>query len=233
MSFLGIVVILLLIIAAAGLILRSRKKREAEDEQLRRFAVSQGFAFQPEGDPRLAEELRAFPWLGDPGPQALQQQESVSRLFLRQVGRTRVAAFQLHRKVGGARDESVEPERYLTYDVFLYRFGASPLRVFSLRPREVFDRIGELSGSRDIRFEGQREFSNRYVLRGDDGNAVRALFSDEVRSFLEGLPEACTVESRGDRMAFYYLARRSRIAPGTVREFLQEGLRLLSLMAPE
>jgi hypothetical protein len=233
MSFLGIVVLLLLITVAAVLVHRSRKKREEEDEQLRRFAVSQGFAFQPAGDLRVADELNAFPWLGDPGPEALRQQASISRLFRREVGRTGVSVFQLHRKIGGAREESVDPERYLTYDVFLYRFGERPLPAFSLRPREVFDRIGELLGSRDIRFEHHREFSNRYVLRGSDGNAVRALFSDEMLSFLAALPVACTVESIGDRMVFYYLARRSRIAPASVREFVQEGLKLLSVMQRE
>jgi hypothetical protein len=234
MSSFDIVGILLLIIAAAAVLVhRSRKKREAEDERLKRFAVSQGFAFQPEGDQHLVEEISAFPWLGEPGPKALRQHASVSRLFGKDAGMTRVSVFQLHRKVGGARDESVDPERYLTYDVFLYRFGARPLPVFNLRPREVFDRIGELLGSRDIRFEHQREFSNRYILRGSDGNAVRALFSDEVLSFLAALPVACTVESVGDRMAFYYLARRSRIAPAAVGEFVQEGLGLLSVMLPE
>jgi hypothetical protein len=233
MSFPGIVVILLLILAAAVLVHRSRKKREAEDEQLSRLAVSQGFTFQPEGDPHLAEDIRSFPWLGDPGPQALQLQSNVSRLFRREVGRTEVSVFQLHRKVGGAGDESVDHERHLTYDVFLYCFGERPLPIFSLRPREIFDRIGELLGSRVIRVERQREFSDRYVLRGDDGNAVRALFSDEVLSFFAGLPAACTVESLGDRMVFYYLVRRSRIAPASVREIIQEGLTLLSLMLPE
>ena len=51
------------------------------------------------------------------------------------------------------------------------------LPLFELRPEGFLDRIAEAFVHRDIDFETHPEFSKRYVLRGEDGTAIRLMFT--------------------------------------------------------
>ena len=56
---------------------------------------------------------------------------------------------------------------------------------FSLRPEGFFTKIMTAFGYQDIDFGQRPEFSNKYLLRGQDEMAIRQTFNDQLLSFFE------------------------------------------------
>lgn len=56
---------------------------------------------------------------------------------------------------------------------------------FSLRPEGFFTKIMTAFGYQDIDFGQRPEFSNKYLLRGQDEMAIRQAFNDQLLSFFE------------------------------------------------
>ena len=56
---------------------------------------------------------------------------------------------------------------------------------FSLRPEGFFTKIMSAFGYQDIDFGQRPEFSNKYLLRGQDEMAIRQAFNDQLLSFFE------------------------------------------------
>jgi hypothetical protein len=92
---------------------------------------------------------------------------------------------------------------------------------FSLRPRQRFEGTGE----KDVTFEDDPEFSKRYVLRADDADATRRVFSDEVREFFRERP-GLWVEAAGPRMVY---STGRMLAPEHLQGFLEEGFEILNV----
>lgn len=59
---------------------------------------------------------------------------------------------------------------------------------FRLDKERIFDRIAGLAGFRDINIEGHEDFSHRFLLRGNDEEAIRRFFTDELILFFESHP---------------------------------------------
>ena len=91
--------------------------------------------------------------------------------------------------------------------VFQFESGALHLPAFSLRPENIFHKIGESLGYRDIDFESYPEFSNKYLLKGDDEEAIRKLFKQEVITRFEA-EKGLIVEGRGRLMICYRSGKR-------------------------
>jgi hypothetical protein len=222
----------LVIVIIVVLVYNYQKRRASEDEELRRIAVASGFTFQSTGDQALVDEILAFPLLSDRGPAGSKHTYGITRVLSRETGGLTVFFFRLYHRVDIPADESLPVTNESGHDVILFRFAGRRLPVFSLRPAQIGDKVSALFGRGTISFEHDPEFSKRYVLQGDDEAAVKALFSDRLREFFLALPESCTVECGGDRMACSCRNVRSRIAPGTVRDFMLEGSRFLSIVLP-
>lgn len=79
---------------------------------------------------------------------------------------------------------------------------------------------------KDIDFTSHGGFSNNYILRGRDENAIRSAFTYEVISFFED-HKGLTVEAKGSRL-FYY-RNGIRIRPDKIQYFITEGLEILKL----
>lgn len=71
---------------------------------------------------------------------------------------------------------------------------------------KIFDRVKALSGSsRDINFLKHADFSRKFQLSGEDENAIRSFFTDDLIHFLEE-NEIHHIESNGEAlMIFKYL----------------------------
>ena len=90
---------------------------------------------------------------------------------------------------------------------------------FSLSPENLFHKMGAAFGYQDLDFEDSPNFSRRYLVRGKDEAAVRALLNESVRAFFETL-EPVTVEGFGDRLLIY---RGGRLAkPAQLVEFIEK-----------
>jgi hypothetical protein len=95
------------------------------------------------------------------------------------------------------------------------------LPAFVLRPENVFHKIGGMFGYQDIDLDTDPDFSGRYLLRGVDEAAIRALFTADVRDFYDRHAKSCT-EAAGADLFFWRTDRR--VAPEDVAGFVDEAL---------
>ena len=100
---------------------------------------------------------------------------------------------------------------------------------FALRPETVWNQLGSWVAHGDINFENHPTFSKGYLLRGDDENAIRELFTDEVLNFYEQ-DSRLTTEGSGNKLLFY--RNGDLVEPEDIKSFLNEGFNVLSLFQP-
>ena len=107
--------------------------------------------------------------------------------------------------------------------VALLTYPKGDLPRFELRPETVFDKLGSVFGYQDIDFKESPAFSKRYLLRGPDEAAVRALFGLNLRQYFESHPDWC-VDGRGSWLAAY---RHGRLVPPEAFASFLDELKLL------
>ena len=103
--------------------------------------------------------------------------------------------------------------------------GTEPLR-FALQPQGFWKSNFSWVGEGDINFDSHPKFFANYLLRGDDENAIRELFNDDVLKFYEehsGLYTECSE----NKLHFYRDGIREE--PENIQAFLQLALRLRAL----
>ena len=186
------------------------KKRTA---QLALLARGMGFTFTERGTPDDLAEWSSF-----------QLSKKASHRTIRNLMRgdcegVAVAVFDYH---SGAGQETVEQT------VFTVRTAKLDLPRFELRPESVLDRLGELFGMKDVDFDEYPEFSRRFLLRGSDEVALRALFRSEVIRFFEQ-HEGLSVEGDGQALICYRPAKL--VEPRQMEGFIRDSLVLYSLLA--
>jgi hypothetical protein len=91
---------------------------------------------------------------------------------------------------------------------------------FDLKPEDTIYKIAQIFGYQDIDFEAFPFFSKKYLLRGDDENKVRELFSPDVIKYFEQNQNIC-VESQGSNLIFYKKSKRSE--PEEIHTFYKDG----------
>lgn len=98
------------------------------------------------------------------------------------------------------------------------------LPAFALSPENFFHKIGSIFGYKDIDFASHPKFSKQYLLRGDDEEAIRNTFSDELLKFYE---ERKKLSTEGEADKFIFFKAGKRLAPKDIQAFLQEALNML------
>lgn len=111
----------------------------------------------------------------------------------------------------------------LNYQTCYCFLNARPSPVFRLRSEDNFSKLGQKLKSgigmrdKDIAFEGDKDFSDAFVLEGSQEDQVRDLFSAKLRAFLltHATSRNWVIES-GDEATIFYkaneLARPKEIA---------------------
>ncbi|MFO0947210.1 MAG: hypothetical protein U1D30_14915 [Planctomycetota bacterium] len=110
----------------------------------------------------------------------------------------------------------------------LIRSPSLMLPRFTLKPENFFHRIGTFFGLKDINFEEHPEFSRKYLLKGKNEEAVRALFVPSRLEFFEGT-NGTYVEGDGDQLVF--CRPGERVDPDKLRSFLEEGFAIYSQLS--
>ena len=98
---------------------------------------------------------------------------------------------------------------------------------FCLRPEHAWHKIAAVFGYQDIDFENRPRFSAKYLLRSDNEQAVRLLFTDEVLAYFEQDGVGICTEGAGDWLVVY--RESARVEPDAIASFMEEGIRVLSL----
>lgn len=110
--------------------------------------------------------------------------------------------------------------------VALFESPQMNLPPFQARPEHFFHRIAEKFGKQDIDFEQDEDFSQKYLLRGDDEAAVRRVFTNAVRTHLNKMDKT-TIEGRGHQLLVYRLGKRT--PPDELDDFLKEAVHVFAL----
>ncbi len=182
--------VLVIVLAARA----QRKRREA----LERFAMESGFAFTPEADPSVAQELAPTEQTitGTSGrirySNVLRGSRGGREVILadRTTGQGKS---QSHATIVAVRLESALPPFYVCAENFLFH-------------------LIEKLGFSDIDIEGAPEFSRRYFLHSNKPEEVRALFTPDVTAVFEQLPQDAGLYVQGaERWVTVY--RGMRVSP--------------------
>ena len=96
------------------------------------------------------------------------------------------------------------------------------LPTFEVRPEGFMDRVVDAFVHKDIDFDSHPEFSRRFVLRGKDEEAIRALFSPALLTFLEALPAERKWHIEGGESTLMFYRSGVRVKPDAIRSFLDE-----------
>jgi hypothetical protein len=106
-----------------------------------------------------------------------------------------------------------------------------PVRLprFQLYRETFMHKIGQLFGFQDINFAENPTFSRKYLLRGTNESAIRAVFLPEVLDFFaDNL--GWTVETGDGRLAIYRGGKCCK--PADCPALLGDALRIVDLLAP-
>ena len=95
---------------------------------------------------------------------------------------------------------------------------------FSMYPEGFFQRIGSMLGFQDIDFDSNPEFSNAFVLKGDDEEAVRRFFDAELLDFF-AKRKGISIETKPG--TFIY-RRGGRVKPEEIRALMDEAFQVYS-----
>ena len=98
---------------------------------------------------------------------------------------------------------------------------------FSMAPESFFHKIGNIIGYKDIDFDMHQNFSKNYLLKGEDENAIRIAFSENVLQFFENNKKKFCVEANGNRLVIYN--RSKTIKPVDLIAFKDEMLKIVRL----
>ena len=87
-----------------------------------------------------------------------------------------------------------------------------------MRQQNAFlDRIGKFFGGQDIDFESHPKFSEMFVLKGPDEDAIRSFFTPELLAFFE-TKVGHSIEGARGQMVLYKNGERTK--PENVKDLL-------------
>jgi hypothetical protein len=91
---------------------------------------------------------------------------------------------------------------------------------FILAPENFFHKIGEKIGFQDIDFRQFPGFSEHYLLRGENVEAIRRLFNTSILEYFQGKKFKATLEGGGNTLIFYKSGKR--IKPEDIEMFYHQ-----------
>lgn len=145
---------------------------------------------------------------------------SARNFFAGDRGGVRVTVFDYNYVTGYGRSR-----QHWNQTVVHLRVPGVELPAFSLRPENIFHKIGGVFGYQDIDIADRPLFSKKFLLRGNDEPAIRAVFRGPVLDFYEADTRACT-DAEGGGILFWYYRRRSK--PAEVGALIDQALELAS-----
>ncbi len=207
-----ITIIVLLVVVITLSILHEKKCRGA----MRLFAGANGFSFSEKA--------------GSPGEVGLPQIELFERghskrlmnVMAGEVEGTGVRVLDYRYTVGSGKNSSTSLQTVVAVET--RGDGGAGLPDFTLARENFFHKIGQAFGYQDIDFADFPEFSKKFLLRGADESAIRALFDARViDAYMKG--EAYNAEVRGGWLFIYQHGKR--VKPEQVQARIESAFGLL------
>lgn len=208
----NIIIIVFLLFIVGSLILIFWRMGKKRTEQFALISAELKLDFFPKGSASLFERLKPF-HLFSKG-----WSRKIKNLMEGEANKVELAIFDYQYTTHGGQHPQTHRQSLL--------FIRSPklnLPDFSLRPENVFHKIGSAFGDKDIDFETHPIFSKSYLLRGDNEAAIRGLFNNELLNFIQS-QQNISIEGSGDQLIFY--RHKNRVKPEEVESFMEEGFQV-------
>jgi hypothetical protein len=200
------------LVVAVVVMLLSRRYERRRSEAMATAASQHGLAFELAGESSPEQELLSF-HLFNAG-----RGRKSGNVMRGSSGGIDVVLFDYKFVTGSGKSQSTHQQT-----VAGFRLEGTTLPGFELRHEHIFYKIAALFGYQDIDFPEHPEFSRRYLLRGSDEAAVRALFSPALIEFFQQLANEnrwWVVEGTGERLLVY--RPEKRLNPAELPQFLQD-----------
>lgn len=163
MEFLIVTAFVALVVAGIAYAFWLEKKRT---DAIRALALSNGFTFSEKAPSGLDERTGEFK-LFNKG-----HSRRITNAMVQAQSAFTVSQFDYSYTIGSGKSSTTYRQT-----VTLIETKTAQFPPFVLGPENVFHRLGDVMGIRDIDFDDYPEFSKRYLLKGDDEVAVRELFT--------------------------------------------------------
>ena len=181
-------------------------------EQFALISAELKLNFFPKGSTSLFERLKPF-YLFSKG-----RSRKIKNLMEGEANKVELAIFDYQYTTGGG-----ENSHTYRQSILFFRSPKLYLPDFSLRPENVFHKIGGAFGYKDIDFVTHPIFSKSYLLRGDNEAAIRGLFNNKLLNFIQS-QQKISIEGSGDQLIFY--RNKNRVKPEEVESFMEEGFQV-------
>lgn len=148
--------------------------------------------------------------------------KNVSNVMKGKINHVFWTIFDYKYTIGGEKDS-----RVYSQTVAYGQIDEANFPVFSLGHEESFHKIGDILGAKDIDFKDNPGFSDKYLLKGSDEAAVRAVFKPHVLKFFEKKKERVNVEASRDKIIIY--RNRDDVGPAGLSRFIEDASNILRL----
>jgi hypothetical protein len=210
-----VLVILGVVGLIGGLIWLNRYLEKRRTEKMKAAAASMGLAFEFEQAPEMITQLAHFPLFQNGHTKRLRNVIGGSE------GGVEFKLFDYRYTTGSGKNSH-------TWHQTVIVLRSQKLRVpsFTLRPENIFHKIGSAFGYQDIDFESHPKFSKKYLLRGEIEGEIRNLFAPHVLDYFDQNLNM-NVEALQGELIFYRAMRQ--LKPEELRPLIDDGLRIHNL----
>jgi hypothetical protein len=200
---------------AVMMIIRGRKKAEERRLMLQQAAQMMGWAFTAVGNFSMIPNMESYNLF------SIGHSKEIQNMLYGEIDGGRAAVFDYFYAVGHGKNRS-------SYRQTVAYFQSNNLRLpfFSLRPENVLHKLFGAFGYQDIDFAQRPEFSKRYLLRGQDEQNIRNVFSDRILSFYE-TNQRLSTDGGGNQLFFFQ--ENIAVSPENIRQFVEWGRGLVNL----
>ena len=200
-----------------GILLYQRKRERERTEQHRAIAPMLGWQFV---------ETAPFNWIPNLDKFSLfnsGHDKSIRNMLYGESNGVKAALFDYIYVVGSGKNRT-------TYYQSVAYFEPRDLSIpfFSLRPETAFHKLATVFGYQDIDFGNRPLFSSKYLLRGQDEQAIRNAFTDALLTFYE-TNQGLATDGGGNQLFVFRSGHRA--APHELQGFMNSVLPLTNLFA--
>jgi len=192
----GVFAVIGFIVVVIGAIVMAFWMEKKRTDAVRQLAVSNGFTFHETAPDGLEDKTGQFK-LFTKG-----HSRKIRNTMRQEQAAFTVSQFDYSYTVGSGKNSSTHNQT-----VLLVETRALSVPAFVLGPENVFHRLGDLFGVKDIDFDRYPDFSRHYLLKGDDEDAVRRLFSADILGFFT-VHTGYSIEGSGNLLLIYKGGKR-------------------------
>jgi len=190
-TFLPLIIIALFLIPIIFIIVYSIKKEKKRKEDIKEYANRRGFTFQDTDLIIMQSRFNLF-------------NQGHSKKLSNLISNNELKIFDYKYTTGGGKNSNTSNQTIVLQDKF-------QIPDFILKKENLFHKVGNLIGYKDIDFSNYPDFSKKYFLKGEQIERIKTLFTPEKIRHFEQLSLNFILEARNNQMIFYIPGKRIKI----------------------